>query len=288
MAKAAAPILVTGLTGNVGEAAAEHLLKLGVAVRGAVTDVKRAQTKWEGRAELVRFDFLDPATFSSALNGVSSVFLVRPPQLGDPKPLLPFVREAKEAGVRHIVFLSLLGIERNPLPPHYRIEKYVKNSGIPYTFLRPSFFMQNLNTIHREDIRDRGDIFIPAGKAPVSFIDTRDIGEAAAVALTDPEAYANRAFTLTGGEALTYEEAAALFAEALGRTVTYSDPSAGEFRKVMLRRGLSKDYVNVMIALYFTTKLGLAKKVTSELETLLGRKPTTLRQYIFDYRDCWM
>jgi uncharacterized protein YbjT (DUF2867 family) len=216
------------------------------------------------------------------------VFLVRPPQLGDPKPLLPFVREAKEAGVRHIVFLSLLGIERNPLPPHYRIEKYVKNSGISYTFLRPSFFMQNLNTIHQGDIRDRGDIFIPAGKAPVSFIDTRDIGEAAAVALTDPEAYANRAFTLTGGEALTYEEAAALFAEALGRTVTYSDPSAGEFRKVMLRRGLSKDYVNVMIALYFTTKLGLAKKVTSELETLLGRKPTTLRQYIFDYRDCWM
>lgn len=288
MAKAAAPILVTGMTGNVGEAAAEHLIKRGVPVRGAVTNVERAQAKWEGRAELVRFDFLDPFTFPAALKGVSGVFLVRPPEIGDPKPLLPFVREAKEAGVRHIVFLSLLGIERNPLPPHYRIEKYVTNSGIPYTFLRPSFFMQNLNTIHRDDIRDRSDIFIPAGKAPVSFIDTRDIGEAAAIALTEPENYAKRAFTLTGCEALTYEEAAALFTEALGRTVTYSNPSAGEFKREMLRRGMSKEIINVMVALYFTTKLGLAKRVTSELETILGRKPTTLRQYIRDYRDCWM
>lgn len=285
---AAARILVTGITGNVGEAAALHLLRRGTPVRGAVTNVERAQEKWGGRTELVRLDFLEPATFAAALQGVSGVFLVRPPALGDPKSLLPFVQKAKESGVRHIVFLSLMGIERNPLPPHYRIEKYVKNSGIPFTFLRPGFFMQNLNTTHRDDIRDRSDIFIPAGKAPVSLIDARDVGEAAAIALTDPESYGNRAFTLTGAEALTYEDAAAILTEVLGRRITYSDPSAGEFKREMLRRGLQKEIVNAMVAQYFTAKLGLAKRTTSELESILGRKPTTLEQYIRDYRGCWL
>jgi uncharacterized protein YbjT (DUF2867 family) len=282
-----ASYLVTGITGNVGEFVAEHLVRRGLAVRGAVTNVDKAKPKWEDRAELVRFDFHDAMTFDRALDGVKGIFLVRPPAITDPKPMLPFVQRAKELGVRHIVFLSLLGIERNPLPPHYRIEKYVKNSGIPYTFLRPSFFMQNLSTTHRDDIRDRNDIFIPAGKAPVSLVDTRDIGEAAATALVDPERYAGRGYTLTGPAALTYDEAAEIFTRVLGRRVTYSNPSAGEFRREMLRRGLPREFVNSMVALYFTTKLGLAKRVTTELETMLGRTPTSLEQYVRDYADCW-
>ncbi|KIL40288.1 hypothetical protein SD70_14425 [Gordoniibacillus kamchatkensis] len=282
-----ASVLVTGITGNVGEFVAEHLLRRGASVRGAVTKAEKAREKWGSRVELVRFDFLEPATFDRALDGVSGLFLLRPPTIADPKPMMPFIQRAKERGVRHIVFLSLLGIERNPLPPHYRIEKYVKNSGVPYTFLRPSFFMQNLNTAHCADIRERSDIFIPAGKAPVSFVDTRDIGEAAAAVLCDPERYAHHGYTLTGGAALTFDEAAAIFTSVLGRPITYSNPSAGAFRREMMCRGMPREFVNVMVALYFTTKLGLAKRVTPELEALLGRKPTTFEQYVRDYADCW-
>ncbi|MFC0212648.1 SDR family oxidoreductase [Paenibacillus chartarius] len=282
-----ATMLVTGITGNVGEHVAEHLIARGCSVRGAVTNTGKAAHRWGSKAELVRFDYLDESTFDDALQGISGLFLIRPPSLADPNPMLPLIVRAKERGVKHIVFLSLLGIERNPLPPHYRIEKYVRNSGIPFTFLRPSFFMQNLNTIHRTDIRDRGDIFIPAGKAPVSFIDARDVGEAAALAMLSPELHANRSYTLTGAEALTYEEAAAIFTRVLGRIVTYSNPSAGQFRREMVRRGMPREHVNVMITLYFTTKLGLAKRVTPELEHLLGRKPATLEQYVQDYADYW-
>lgn len=282
-----ASYLVTGITGNVGEFVAERLLQRGLSIRAAVTNVETAKPKWGGRTELVRFDFLDSATFGRALDGVKGLFLVRPPAIADPKPMMPLIQQAKEHGVRHIVFLSLLGIEHNPLPPHYRIEKYVKNSGIPYTFLRPSYFMQNFNTTHQGDIRERSDIFVPAGKAPVSFVDTRDIGEAAAAVMSDPERYANRSYTLTGAEARTYDEAAGIFSRVLGRPVSYSNPSAGEFRREMLRRGMPREIVNMMVALYFTAKLGLAKRVTPELEALLGRKPATLEQYVRDYADCW-
>lgn len=236
---------------------------------------------------LVRFNFLDEGTFEKALEGVDRIFLIRPPILNKPEDLYPFIDAAKKANIRHIVFVSLLGVERNPFPPHYKIEKYIVKSGIPYTFLRPSFFMQNLNTTHQEDIKEHNDIFLSAGQATVSFVDTRDIGEAAAHVLLKPDQHIGQGYDLTGPEALTYEEAARLFTKVLGRKITYSSPSVWKFRKVMLSRGLPKGFVNVMAVLYLTTRFGMAKKVTTELDTLLGRKPATLEQFISDYADDW-
>lgn len=280
--------LVTGITGNIGFFTAQKLLEEGFNIRGAVTDPERARRSLDDRVKLVKFDFLDPSTYAKALSGVDRLFLMRPPVLNKPRDLYPFIDAAVTAGVRHVVFISLLGIEHNPFPPHYKIEKYIKQSGIPFTFLRPSFFMQNLNTTHREDIRDRDDIFLPAGHAKVSFIDTRDIGEAAARVLMEPELHANKSYTLTGPEAVTYSEAACLFTEILGRSITYSNPSVGSFKKELLSRGIPKDFVNVMAVLYLTTRFGMANKVTNELEALLGRLPRTLAQYVHDYADEWM
>lgn len=280
--------LVTGITGNMGFFTAQKLLEEGFNVSGAVTDPERARRSLDERVKLAKFNFLDPATYAEALSGVDRLFLVRPPVLNKPQDLYPFIDAAVTAGVRHVVFISLLGIEHNPFPPHYKIEKYIKQSGVPFTFLRPSFFMQNLNTTHQEDIRDRGDIFLPAGRAKVSFIDTRDIGEAAARVLMEPEPHVNKSYTLTGPEAVTYSEAARLFTEILGRSITYSNPSVGKFKKELLSRGVPKDFVNVMAVLYLTTRFGMANKVTHELEALLGRHPRTLAQYIHDYADEWM
>ena len=280
-------ILVTGATGNIGLFAAMKLMAAGAKVRSAVTNPDRARGMVDGAVEFVRFDFLDPSTYMDALNGVDRLFLIRPPVLNNPKAFYPFIDAAKRLGVRHIVFVSLLGVERNPFPPHFKIEKYIEHSGIPYTFLRPSFFMQNLNTTHQEDIKVHNDIFLPAGHAKVSFIDTRDIGEAAAHVLLEPEHHVNRSYALTGPEALTYFDAARLLTETLGRKVTYSNPSTLTFRKVMLSRGIPKGFVNVMAVLYLTTRLGMAKKVTTELAPLLKREPTSLAQYIRDYADNW-
>lgn len=280
-------LLITGATGNVGMPAIRALVRLGAAVRAASTDPGRARQILGGEAEVVRFDYRVPATFDAALNGVGGVFLLRPPAMSDPREMRPFLERARSAGVRHMVFLSLLGIEYNPITPHYRIEKFIKHSGVPCTFLRPSFFMQNLSATHRDDIRLRRDLFVPAGFAKVSFVDTRDIGEAAAAVLMEPERHRNAAYTLTGPEALTYAQAADVFTEVLGTPITYSNPSPGRFRKDMVARGVSGSLANFMTALYFTTKLGMTSKVTDDLERLLGRPPRSLGQFVRDYAGVW-
>lgn len=93
-------------------------------------------------------------------------------------------------------------------------------TDMEYTLLRASFFMQNLLEVHRPDIVEHGEIFVPAGNGKTSFVDARDIGEAAAIVLTE-SGHVNQAYDLTGPEALDYGEVATIFSDVLGRSITY-------------------------------------------------------------------
>jgi uncharacterized protein YbjT (DUF2867 family) len=121
-------------------------------------------------------------------------------------------------------FLSLIGIENTTYVPHYKVETYLKAINMQTTFLRCSFFMQNLNTTHRREIKERNEIFVPVGKAKTAFIDARDIGAVAAVALLE-DGHAGRNYDLTGSERLDYWEAARIMSEMLGRRITYRNPN---------------------------------------------------------------
>ncbi|OLS03146.1 SDR family oxidoreductase [Tissierella creatinophila] len=282
--------LITGATGNIGMYVVEELLSLEKHVKLAVHDVKKAKEKFTDKEniELVKFDFLDDKTFEDALEGIKGIFLVRPPELEHPnKDMLPFLEAAKEKGVEKIVFVSLLGVEKNPIVPHRKIESMIKVLGIPYVFLRPSFFMQNLNTNHREEIRDRDELYIPAGKSKTSFIDTRDIARAAAISLID-EKYRNTAITLTGKRAIDYYEIAKTMSEMLERKIEYKNPSLLKFRKERIKRGTPKEFANVMSILYLTTKLGIAKDINYDLEKIIGREPISFRQYVIDHKNYWI
>ncbi|MFW6270990.1 MAG: NmrA family NAD(P)-binding protein [Bacillota bacterium] len=123
-----------------------------------------------------------------------------------------------------MVFLSLQGVENNPLVPHYKIEKLIKEEKVPYTFLRPSFFMQNLSTTHKKEIKKNDEIYIPAGKGKTNFIDVRDIADVVSLVLTEKN-HINKASEITGKEALSYYEVANILSEKLGREITYKDPS---------------------------------------------------------------
>lgn len=276
-------ILVTGSTGNVGT----ELLKLLVTAGHPVFAGVRKPSRDRRPHGEVEFDFERPETFALALEGVEKLFLVRPPALSDAdRYFRPVIEAAKSASVRHIVFLSLLGAEKNRVVPHRHIEDLIRASGLPHTFLRPGFFMQNLSTTHRAEIRDRGEIFVPAGRGKTSFIDVRDIAAVAVRTLTEP-GHEGKAYPLTGSEALSYAEVAALFTEILGRPVRYADPSFVRFILAKRREGLPLPYILVMTGIYGTCKLGLAGTLTPDTERLLGRAPITMRQFIQDHRDCW-
>ncbi|ALB29791.1 SDR family oxidoreductase [Companilactobacillus heilongjiangensis] len=280
-------ILVIGGTGNIGYPLIKYLNQQDVQIVAGTHNIQKAQAKFEGlsNVEIKHFDFLDPSTFEAAFDGVNKVFFVRPPQLAKPKQdMLPFLTFAKQKQIQQIVFVSLIGVEKNPMTPHHKIEQMILDLKIPYTFIRPSFFMQNLNTTHREDIQKNHDLFIPAGNARTSFIDTRDIGEVAGITLMNDK-YLNQKLNITGPAALSYQEIAKIMTKVLGTPITYSKPSLLKFRKVMLKRGIKKDFVNVMVMLYLITQLGNAKEVTDTAAKVLGHTPRTIQNYIYDYQD---
>lgn len=279
--------LIIGGTGNIGFPLIQYLNQQNIPVVAGSHNLAKATEEFQGfnNVEVKHFDFLNSSTFETALDGVNKIFFVRPPQLAKPKKdMLPFLNYVKTQNIEQIVFISLLGVEKNPMTPHHQIEQMILDLDLPYTFIRPSFFMQNLNTTHQFDIKENHDLFIPAGNSRTSFIDTRDIGEIAGIALLDDK-YLNQKLNITGPMALSYHEIAQIMTKVLGTPITYSKPSLWKFRKVMLQRGMKKDFVNVMVILYLITQLGNAKEVTDTAEKVLGHEPRTIENYIQDYQE---
>ncbi|HYX32534.1 MAG TPA: SDR family oxidoreductase [Oligoflexus sp.] len=279
-------ILVTGASGNVGSELARILKANGAPFKAAFRDLESAD-RFGLKNEAVVLDFDQPDTFPKALLGVSRIFLVRPPELADTKRyFLPFIEAARKSGVAHIVFLSVIGADKNKFLPHSKIEQLMRLSGITFTFLRPGFFMQNISGTHAPEIKELADIFVPAGQGRTNFIDVRDIAAAAAVALIEP-GHENKAYALTGDEALTYREVAEILSAELGRHIRYSNPSIFRFFHRMRKRGINAPYILVMIVIYSIAKFGGAGTLTVDLRKLIGRPAIKFRDFAQDYRKAW-
>lgn len=277
-------VLVTGATGNVGAVVLRELRDAGAEVRAGVHGDRQLPG-----VEAVAFDFLDATTWTSACTDVEAMFVVRPPALGRPKTqILPALAAARAAGVRHLVFLSLQGAERNPVVPHAAIEKWVRTSGVEWTFVRASFFHQNLSTAHLTDVRDRDTIMVPAGTGATAFVDAEDVGAVAAAALLDRARHANRAWTVTGSEALSYYEVAEIFTRELGRPITYANPGLLRYAS-HARRALDMPWgmVAVTSAIYTTARLGMAASLTDDVHTVLGREPIRFASFVHRERARW-
>ena len=289
-------LLITGASGNVGLETLRELMnnpgKSQFEVLAGVRVPEGSKATIDVQPDrFVKLDFTDASTFDTALVGVHRVLLVRPPQLADvDKFFKPFIDAMKRADVQQVVFLSLQGVEDNPVTPHHKIEKLIVEAGLPFTFLRPSFFMQNLSTTHRNEIKLRSEIFVPAGHGRTSFVDVRDVGAVAALTLTSRTSeHLNRGYELTGAEALTYSEVAQIMTDVLGREITYRDPSVLRFVwQKWQKENTPLGFTLIMVALYTVSKLGKAGRLTDETKRLLHRSPITLRQFIEDYRTAWL
>lgn len=274
-------ILVTGASGNVGRYVVEELLKKGEKVVAAGTNIDKLRVIFEDKVDVVSFDFTDVNTFNKALKHVDRVFLMRPPHLGKPEDLYPFIDAMKKYNIKLVSFLSLMGIENNKIPPHYKIEKYIEKLNIPYAHIRPGFFMQNLSGIHSLEIKEKDIIFVPAGNSKTSFIDAADIGLAIATVLVEPEKYKNTAHTITGSESLDYYKVAEILSKLTGRKIEYAKPGYLKYRSYYInKRKLDKKYVNVTVALYFMTRMCTAERVTNEFLKLTGRYPRSFEEFV--------
>ena len=282
----AASILVTGATGNVGAEIVKILRDRGIPVAAAVRNPAKAREQLGDGVDYVPFDFDQPATFAAAMHGIKSLFIIRPPAVSDAAVINAVIGVAKAAGVAHIVFLSIQGGEKNRFVPHYKIEQAIMRSGLTWTLLRAGFFMQNLNTTHRAEIKERNEIFVPAGKGRTSFIDVRDIAAVGAKALSEP-GHENKAYTLTGNVALNYHEVASTFSSVLGRPIVYREPSLLGFARGKRAEGTAWPFIAILCALYTTARFGLAAGISDDLVRVLGRQPIPLRQYVQDYRAAW-
>jgi len=254
---------------------------MGEQVVTAGTNTQKLKDLFQDKVDPIYFDFTKRETYKDALDNVDRVFLIRPPHLGKPEDLYPFIDAMKKAhNITLVSFLSLIGVEKNTIPPHHKIEKYIEASQIPFAHVRPGFFMQNISGVHSTEIREMDQIFVPAGNSKTSFIDAEDIGLSVATLLHNPEKYKNTAHTITGAEALDYFQVAEILSKVTGRKIEYAKPGFLKYRRHYIKkRGLEKAYVNVTVALYFMTRMGTAKDVTDDFIKLTGQKPRTFEEF---------
>lgn len=279
------PILVTGATGNVGGAVVTHLLARGHAPRVGVRDLS---AKTASGADKVVLDFHRPETFGPALAGASGLFLLRPPAIARVRATLcALVDAAAAAGTGHVVFLSVTGADESRLVPHHAVEQHLIHGPVPWTILRPGFFAQNIGDAYRADLRDKGELFLPAGRGRVAWVDTRDLGELAAEILLNPAPHRGRAYTLTGRETRDFDEVAALLSGRLGRQIRYTPASALGYLRRQRARGMPWAQALVLTVLHLGLRRGQAERVDPTLGDLLGRPPRTVADYIADHAALW-
>ncbi len=236
-------------------------------------------------ARAVEFDFTDRESVRVALADCDALFLLRPPRLADVKTYFrPVIDLAREGAVKHIVFLSVQGADRNPVIPHHKIETLIKGSGLPYTFLRPAYFMQNFTTTLKQDIVERNEIYLPAGEARFAMVDVRDVGRVAAHILTAPENYRNQAFDLTSESLLTFGEMAAILREGLNRPIHYTSPNLLSFYLRKRREGASTSFILVLIMLHFLPRLQRPPQLTDWVHNITGREPHNFADFVKAYQ----
>lgn len=234
-------ILMAGASGAVGTPAIKHLVERGASVRALTSNDDSAERlKGLGVAETAVGDFRSDADVKRAVEGVSAVFQVPPRFTEDEAEIgIRCVNAARAEGVGRYVFCSAFHPQMRQLDHHWSkllVEEAVIESGIPFTILQPSMFMQNV-AVEWKAVAEDG--VYPRPYSPdrkMALVDTEDLGEAVAIILTE-EGYDGATFELSSGETLTHAEMAAVFAEALGREVRAVQRDLDEWERWARERG---------------------------------------------------
>lgn len=280
-------ILVVGATSKVGTELVKALVAKGETVKAA-TRRPDEYTASPG-VEVTPFDYDVHASMKPALQDVDRVFMLS--KWTEPHPemaLKQFVEAAHVANVKHIVFMTGMGVDQQPAVGLTLVEKRIANSGIGYTFLHPNWFMQTFSRgFLLPRIRDVGTIVVPAASGAVSFVDTRDVAAVAAAALTEP-GHSGQTYHLTGGQALTYKQVADILTDATERLITYQSPTDEDMSAILSQSSQwDPDQIDYLVGLFRYVRASEVAPVTPTITSVLGREPTTFEQFARDYADMW-
>ncbi|MFE9699513.1 NmrA family NAD(P)-binding protein [Streptomyces sp. NPDC006270] len=258
--------LVIGATGTTGSRTVAQLSAAGHRVKAA----SRRAVGVPG-AEAVAFDWYEPATHAAALDGADRVYLV--PPVGDADPvavMLPFLRQARAAGVRRAVLLSSSAIPEGG-PAVGAVHQALPLLFAQWAVLRPSWFMQNFTGTHAHavSIREDGALWTAAGSGRVGFVDVEDIAAVAVHALTDEHA-PDTDLVLTGPEALSYDDIAATVTQVTGRPVQHHRLSYEQMRD-RLTAHVPLEFASMLAGMDRAIAKGAEDRVTDTVQRLTGR-----------------
>lgn len=278
-------ILITGASGNVGREVLKQAVAAGQRVRAAYQEVKKGAAP-DG-VEGVRVDFNQPDTLQAALAGVEKVFLVGPPT----DQLIPLERKAvdviAQSQVRHLVKLSAMGGRDATFPrQHAESEDYIRSTRIPYTFIRPNGFMQNIVNYSAPSIRTIGKFYGSEGDGEVSMIDVRDIADAVVKVLGE-DGHTGQTYTLTGQEALSNRQVAQKLSEVLGREIQFVNLPPDDLKNALVSAGVSQWNADALVDLQRLYREGKASAVTQDVRKILGREPRSLAQFLAENRGAF-
>ncbi|MGI5230648.1 SDR family oxidoreductase [Actinoallomurus sp. CA-142502] len=277
-------LLVTGVTGLNGSAVVRELAREGVAVRAMVRDLAKARgAEVPSTVEVVEGDMLRPRTLGPALDGVERVLLISAANERLVEAQTGFIDAAKAAGVEHVVKFSGRACDPESgfrfARMHAEIERYLRASGMHWTMLRPSAFMQ---VYFREVPSMTGDgvLSLPMGDASIAPVDVADIAKVAA-ALLQGKGEADRRYEMTGPESLTLDEIAGTVSSVIGRPVRYVDADPVAQREALLAAGLAPFFADALDELFAERRKG-GDEARVELSTheAFGVRPTTFAEFV--------
>jgi uncharacterized protein YbjT (DUF2867 family) len=274
-------ILVTGATGTVGTQIVQALLDLGNVPRVMVRNPEKAGAMLGDDVEIAGGDFADADSLVAACEGMDVALLLSPPEQTTVADQKRFVDAAKAAGVGRIVKLSAVGAY--PGAPnrfgawHGEAERYLEASGLGWTHLRPSFFLQNL--LGMAGMVKGGTLYVPAGDGRAPFVDASDIAAVAARALSE-DGHEGKVYDITGPAAVSYADIAAAFSAVLGKPVAYVDVPLEAATASMVQAGMEPWRAEAINELNVALKQGRLEGVTDVVKRVGHKDPVTLEQFV--------
>jgi uncharacterized protein YbjT (DUF2867 family) len=282
-------ILVLGASGNIGRALVAELRRKRAPFAVGLHRPEEIDKAQASGLEVVAADYFDPASLVLACKGKEKVFFVSPASARLLEMETNVLRAAHRTGVTHLIKSSVWGADRDDFifaRPHRESERQIEQSGIPYTFLRPNGFFQNLLS-YATGIKQFGMIPIPDQDAAVSEVDVRDIGAAAAAVLTT-EGHAGRAYPISGPEAITTAQKTQILSEVTGRRVRAQVLPAEQWVGLLSQFGVPEWQLRGIIDLQRYYSTGKASTVVPTIQELTGTPARSFRSFVEEYRSTFL